>query len=422
MRLGSILLFLLTTTSLAPSWAHAQASPGTEGSASLTLDQAIEAALSQNPEVQTTAREIDGARGRVIIAKSLDPPQLTLSVDEIQGARLDQAATTTLGTTQRIPFPGKRGLRGEVAGFEVRTLQAEERGIQRRLRAGVKETYYFARFQDERVRSLEASEARLTEFFQTTQNRFETGRGGYLDVVRAKVELSRLGNDLLDARREAERAKADLNLLMGRPGALRIELMTPLVAPQEELDREAAILRAEEESAVIEAARVKLEAARAARKLAGKERLPDLEIQLSGTMLRDGGETTARWGTGIGLAVPFWWWKAPTGMVQETGANIGREEVSLSAMQRAVRTAAEQAYETVVTTRAQVHQFESSILDDVESELRTGIDAYRTDQVDALDLIDIYRTYIDSRTEYSRSLYQYLSALARLEAAGDIQP
>jgi outer membrane protein TolC len=91
-------------------------------------------------------------------------------------------------------------------------------------------------------------------------------------------------------------------------------------------------------------------------------------------------------------------------------------------MQRAVRTAAEQAYETVVTTRAQVHQFESSILDDVESELRTGIDAYRTDQVDALDLIDIYRTYIDSRTEYSRSLYQYLSALARLEAAGDIQP
>jgi outer membrane protein TolC len=109
-------------------------------------------------------------------------------------------------------------------------------------------------------------------------------------------------------------------------------------------------------------------------------------------------------------------------LVQEASANIGREDLNLTATQRAVRTAAEQAYETVATTRAQVHQFESSILDDTESALRTGIDAYRTGQVDALNLIDIYRTYIDSRTEYSRSLYQYLSALARLDAAGDIAP
>jgi outer membrane protein TolC len=424
MRLcGGILFLALTVISLAPSRARAQGSPATtEELASLTLDQAIEAALSHNPEIQTIAREIEAARGRVIVATSLEPPQLTVGVDEIAGARLDRAATTTLGVTQGIPFPGKRGLRGEVAGLEVRSLQADERRIQRRLGAGVKETYYFARFQEERVQSLETSEALLTEFLQTTRSRFEVGRGGYLDVVRAKVELSRLRNDLLEARREAERARADLNLLMGRPGSGRIELVTPLVAPQETLDREAAISRVVEESALLEAARVRLEAARAARKLAGKERLPDIEIQLSGTKLRDGGETTARWGTGLGLALPLWWWTAPTGMVREAGANVGREEVNLTAAQRAVRTAAEQAFETVITTRAQVNLFESSILDDIESELRAGIDAYRTDQVDALNLIDIYRTYIDSRTEYSRSLYQYLSARARLDAAGDIEP
>jgi outer membrane protein TolC len=419
----SICAFLAVMgSSFVPLNLRAQSPSVRQESVSLTLDQAIDIALGANPELLAIASEIAAARGRVLVARSLEPPQLALERDEISGPLPDAAGTTRLELEQGLPFPGKRALRGQVAELEVRLLQAEERRIRRRLVAGVKEGYYLARFELEKVRSLEASAALLEGFLETTKNRFEAGRAPYLDVIRAKVELSRLRNDLLDARRESVRARADLNLLLGRSGNTPLELLTPLVAPAEEPDRETTILRVERENARVEAAMLRLESARAARQLAGKERLPDISFRLAAERLRERDETTNTWGTAVGIPLPLWWWKAPRGAVLEADAKLAREAVDLAAAHREARTAAEQAFESVATTRAQLHLFESSILDDIETELRSGIDTYRTGQVDALNLIDIYRTYIESRTEYSRSIYQYLAALARLEAAGDIEP
>ncbi len=424
MRLrGGVLSLITLLIGIAAGPLRAQGQPlPAEAPTPLTLDQAIELALAHNPEIQSAARDVEAARGRATAAKSLGPPQLTLELDEISGGRLARAGSTTLGVEQAFPFPGKRSLRGEVGAFDVQSFQAQERRIRRNVTARVKENYYLARFQQEKIQSLEASEALLSDFLSATQRRFEAGGAPYLDVIRAKVELSRLRNDLLDVRREADRAKADLNLLIGRPGSERFDLATPLSTPSEVPNREAAISRAQSESARLESARLKLQTARAARRLAGKERLPDLNLRLRTSKLRNGDETTGSWGTELGAAVPLWWWKAPAGMVREADAVAGQAEVNLAATEREIRTAAEQAFETVATTRAQVRLFESSILDDIESELRSGIDGYRTGQVDALNLLDIYRTNIEARTEYTRSLFQYLSALARLEAAGDLEP
>ncbi len=415
------LITLLIWIGIAPLRAGGQTLPA-EASTPLTLDQAVELALAHNAEVQSAAKDIEAARGRAVVAKSLEPPQFTFELDEVPGGRLSRAGTTTLGLEQMFPFPGKRGLRGEVGALEVRSFQAQERRVRRTVTARVKESYYLARFQQERVHNLETSESLLSDFLSSTQKRFESGGAPYLDVIRAKVELARLRNDLLDVRREADLAKAALNLLIGRAGGERFDLATPLSAPPAELNRDAAVLRAQTESARLEAARLAVQSARTSRRLAGKERLPDINLRLQTSKLRDGDESAGWWGTEIGAAIPFWWWKAPAGMVREADAIAGQAEVNLAAAEREVRTASEQAFETVATTQAQVHLFESSILDDIESELRSGIDAYRTGQVDALNLLDIYRTNIEARTEYTRSLLQYLSALARLEAAGDLEP
>jgi len=423
LRIGTLLLLLplLWTVSL-PQRSESQTVDPGEATTAVSLDKAIEVALAQNSELQAISREIEAAQARVRVARSLGPPRLTLEASDISGAHLDRAATTKLGLEQEFPFPGKRGLRGEVAELEVSALRANQARIQRRLTAQVKEAYYLTRFQQEKVRNLQASDGLLNDFLQTTQKHFETGSAPYLDVVRAKVELTRLRNDLLDGQREVAKAKSGLNLLMGRTGSAPIELSTPLAVSEEEPDQEEALARAERESARLEEARLRLSSARTSRKLAGKERLPDPSLQLSVSKLVEGNETTGRWGAELGLAIPFPWWKAPGGLIDEADALIRRDEVNLAAAEREVRTAAEQALQDVATTRAQVRQFESSILDDLESELRSGIDAYRTGQVDALNLLDIYRTYIESRTEYSRSLYLFLSALAQLEAAGDVEP
>lgn len=388
--------------------------------AALSVEQAVEIALESNPEIQAADREIEAARGRAYGAASLPDPEVFVELEEVPGARLGRAGTASIGVAQEIPFPGKLGLQGEVASHEARKLEAEARRVRRRVTAAVRQQYYLARFQRERIRDLETSEGLLADFLASSRSRFEAGQAPYLDVIRGKVELSRLRNDLLEARRESESSVAELNLLLGRPGRTAVQLTSWLTPTPEVPDREMALALAFAESATLEAARRGLESARAARRLAGKSYLPDLSLFLSSQSIRDGGEREAFWAAGVGVTLPLWR-KGPGGLVREAEANLKREEVLLESETRRVRSAAEQAHAEVVTAAAQVRLFETAILDDLESELRTGIDGYQTGHVDALDLIDIYRTYVDSRTEYSRALYLYLSALARLDAAGDLE-
>ncbi|OYV84551.1 MAG: hypothetical protein B7Z63_06745 [Ignavibacteriae bacterium 37-53-5] len=70
--------------------------------------------------------------------------------------------------------------------------------------------------------------------------------------------------------------------------------------------------------------------------------------------------------------------------------------------------------------QAQLQVFDASLLGDAEDELRAGLAAYQNNQVDALNLFDIYRTYRATKIEYARALYHLLAAKAELEASAEV--
>ena len=106
--------------------------------------------------------------------------------------------------------------------------------------------------------------------------------------------------------------------------------------------------------------------------------------------------------------------------MQEARALAALTQIRLEAVNRDLVTAVENAYRNVKAAEEQVRLFEDTLLRDVEDELRSGVSHYQTDQIDALNLIDIYRTYTATKAEYYRALYNYHVALADLEVAGEI--
>ncbi|MGH7599159.1 MAG: TolC family protein, partial [bacterium] len=104
---------------------------------------------------------------------------------------------------------------------------------------------------------------------------------------------------------------------------------------------------------------------------------------------------------------------------QEARAALGLAEIQYDAFNRNVVTAIETAHRNVKAAEAQVRLFEETLLRDVEDALRTGVSHYQTDRIDALNLIDIYRTYTETKAEYYRALFNYYVALADLEVAGE---
>jgi outer membrane protein TolC len=66
-----------------------------------------------------------------------------------------------------------------------------------------------------------------------------------------------------------------------------------------------------------------------------------------------------------------------------------------------------------------VRIFEQNLLKDLEDEFRIGVSQYRIAKVEFLNVLDLYRTYVEARLERLKSLYLYLTSLADLEVAGE---
>jgi cobalt-zinc-cadmium efflux system outer membrane protein len=159
---------------------------------------------------------------------------------------------------------------------------------------------------------------------------------------------------------------------------------------------------------------LKLERAIAGLTLSRKNLLPDFSVGLFSPSLR-----ANAWGFAVGITVPLYWWKKQKGETIEAAAEKDIEALSRESAERRLLARIEEAYSNVTTAAEQVKVFEQKLLGEVESELRLSLTSYGLGKAEALDLLDISRTYRTTQLEYIKTLYLYLVSAADLEAAGE---
>jgi len=99
------------------------------------LAQLVAEALQNNPEIQAARKEREAASQRVAPAGSLDDPMLEAGVINLptDSLRFDREDMTMkmIGLSQRFPYPGKRGLRQDVADHRAHEdrVVADEHGV-----------------------------------------------------------------------------------------------------------------------------------------------------------------------------------------------------------------------------------------------------------------------------------------------------
>ncbi len=99
------------------------ASPG-HGAA--VLKELISEALKNNPEIKAAFSETEAARQRIAPAGALEDPMLEAGLLNVPATswRLNREDMTMkmLGLSQRFPYPGKRGLKREVAEKDAESV------------------------------------------------------------------------------------------------------------------------------------------------------------------------------------------------------------------------------------------------------------------------------------------------------------
>lgn len=396
----------------------------------LTLQQAVGLALANNPQVLAAQKEVEVAQARILQAEAFPNLEFSVNWDETpSNFDITQAGERNIGLVQPLEFPGKRGARGRVAKIETRFFEESLQRIKLLASAEVKRAYYQAWLSQKLVANFEAIADLLQQFREAATVRYQAQKVPFLEVLRAKTELAKIYNELIAARREAQNALAELNRLLGRAGSTPLALGDDFSYQPFTKTVEMVMNEMRQTSAARRLSETLVERGRAQMRLAQKSYLPDFTVGLF-NQKRDGqppftaenpfGSTVSNlWGIDVGVSIPLWFWKGPRGQAEEARASFDLAQIQREAVERNVTTAIENAHRSVKAAEAQVRLFEESLLRDMEDELRTGIAHYQTDQIDALNLIDIYRTYTETRAEYYRALFNYYVALADLEVAGE---
>lgn len=390
----------------------------------LSLNSAIAIAVQSNPDVLAAQKGIEAAAGRVRQAGRIPNPELSVTYNETPtNFSLSDAGEQDIGIFQPVEFPGRRGARVDVAEHEKTISELDFTRAKTVIVSKVKKTYYGALLAKEIIASLELTISLLDDFLKQVTERYQSGASAYLDVIRTKVELTRLRNDLTEAKREQQFQLAELNVLLGRPGETAILLADSMLYEPLRLTQDSAIALYSGQSAFLKIVESEARRSQSLLSLARTSYLPDFDFGFSlqnrpGQISATG--STRYLGFEVGLSLPLWFWQGPKGEVEEAVATVDIATVRVEASRRRVRQSIVNTYQIASVVDQQLQVFETSLLRDAEDELRAGISAYQNNQIDVLNLFDIYRTYRSLRIEYTRALYNYLAAKAELEASAEV--
>jgi outer membrane protein TolC len=255
----------------------------------------------------------------------------------------------------------------------------------------------------------------LNQFQKATLFKYQSGDLLYFEVVRAKVEIAKTQNEVLEAKKELISAKMEFNLLLGKKGSEEFELADSLAYVPFDKSKEKAVEEFVHQNRTLKITQLSRERESKSLSLAKTSFIPDLHFS-GGYLSESGGKFIPSFE--VGFSLPLWWWN-PKGQIQENKANLRIAYIREQAMERTVRSEIESAYDIVKASQEQVVLFEKTLLKEIGEELKAGINSYQYNQIDALGLLDIYRTNKTTQIEYYKTLFNYLSALADMEVSGE---
>ena len=399
------ILFILGAISLA-------AAPCLAGDRRLSLEECLDQALKNNPDIQRAAQALEAARGRRLQSQALPNPELSMSADGLPLKKDAGENEINVGVQQLFEFPGKRGLRMTLGKYEEDAGSLELERAKLLVLAGVKRAYSEAAASQQRVRNLEAALEDLKSYTSLAQAKYAALQTSSVDVSRGTIEELKVKVEIVEARQRLRSDLAGLCLIMGRqtmdPAPLLDELrFDPLTLSLDD------VLRDSGNRVSLRAAALRLDQSRAAISLARKSNLPDFKLGLFYPSLR-----TSGWGISLETTLPLFW-KKQKGEVQEAEALLRENEVRRRAQSLKVETSLRNVFAELNMLQEKLKLFDTSLLRETQGLIQSALKDYQFGKLDSLGLLDLYRTWRDLSREHLETLLRYVQVAAALEVAGE---
>jgi len=390
--------------------------------------------VAKQPEVQTrqaveTSQELD-LEGLIAEVQAVNPsveaaveawqaaayryPQMIALEDPMLGVMAGTRMGWMVEASQRIPWPGKRRLRGNVSAAEANAMEREVDDV-RRMLAEAAAMAFFDYYQADRQLAVLAENTELMrQFRDIAKRKYEAGLTSEQDVLQAEVELADLEARGAELHRERRIAAARINTLLHRePG-------DPLASPPAKVevgDRllpgEALVQLALEARPDLAAQMARIRADEYALGLAWKEYYPDVEIAFKHDAFMP---EEMRTQVGVGVNVPLWREKRQAA-VCEASARLRQRRAELESRIDRVGFEVQSSWERVAERHKVVRLFEQRILPAARANVESARVNYVAGKLDFLRLVEAQRGLREQQDKYHQTVADYHRRLAELQRA-----
>ncbi|HEY5293295.1 MAG TPA: TolC family protein [Burkholderiales bacterium] len=399
-----------------------EVNPGGGRAEAPALKSLVAEALQNNPELRAAAKETEAAGERVRPAGALEDPMLEAGLLNvpIQPFRLNREDMTMkmLGLSQKLPYPGKRALREQVAAKDAESLKYGLRETSNRIVRDVKLAYFDLALTGETVRQLQDNRLILEQFLRIAEGRYAVGQATQAEVLKAQTQLGRMTEELLRMERERPVMEAELVRLLGRRGNA-----APIAAELPQIGAAAFSLEALQDAALRERPQLLglqsvIERSAKTLELARKEAQPDFDLRFSyGQRERDlaGMPREDLVSFTVAMNLPVWRKDKIEPRIAEAQALREQSLEMQRAQQNEVLAKLRQQVAIAEQSRKSVRLYETGILPQARLAVEASLSGYKVSRVDPLVLLDSQMTLFGYEISRAKELVNFNKALAEIE-------
>jgi outer membrane protein TolC len=400
--------------------------PGLQQDATLpaaapALDTLVAEALRNNPELRAAAKETEAAGERVRPAGALDDPMLEAGLLNVpnQSWRLNREDMTMkmLGLSQKLPYPGKRALREQVAAKDAESATYGLRETANRIVRDVKLAYFDLALTGETLRQLQDNRLILEQFLRIAEGRYAVGQATQAEVLKAQTQLGRMSEELLRIERESPVMEAELLRLLGRRG-----YAAPVAAELPGIGDAAfsleACSRGLRERPQLQGLQSVIERSAKTLELARKEAQPDFDLRFAyGQRDRDPAGVPREDLVSLSVAMNLPLWRHDKIEPRSAEAQAMREQALelLQAQQNEVLAKLRQQVAIAEQSRKSVRLYETGILPQARLAVEASLSGYKVNRADSLMLLDSQMTLFNYEISRAKELVNFNKALAEIE-------
>ena len=388
----------------------------------LNVDQLIDEALQNNPEILAAKKKLEVFKEKVPQAFALEDPMLGFGIISLPtnfSFRDEDMTMKEISISQKLPFPGKRPLMREMAEKEAEAVFNGIQGKIHQIIKDVKTAYYDLSHIYRTTEVTQRNKNILESFVKIAETRYAVGEGIQQDVLKAHVEVSRMLDELIMLEQKRKAMEAKLKALLSRPLETQVGMPEEVIFRKFPFTIEELQKMALKMNPTLKGMKKMIESKEKAYALAKREYYPDFNFRFAYGQ-RDNGPEMRRRDMLTGMMeinIPIFYKSKQDRKVAETKADILNWEAQYRAMKNEIQFMITDMASMIQRVERQLELYKTGIIPQASLQINSAMSAYRVNKADFMTLLDSQMTLYKYELEYHQALTEFEKNVASLEAA-----